>query len=222
MTAASSTTWCRCCSARCWPPSLALLIATPLSIGIALFISHYAPRRLARTLGYVIDLLAAIPSVIYGLWGALVLAPYVVPSYQWLERQPGLPAALRRARHQHRPHDPHRRDRAGGDDPADHGGHQPRGLPADARAARGGGAGARRHALGDDPDDGHPVRPVRHRQRRHARPRPRARRDDRRAARAVRLRRHHLQPHRPGQPADHPVEHRRAVPRGHRPDASTC
>ena len=65
---------------------LALLFATPLSIGIALFISHYAPRRLARTLGYVTDLLAAIPSVIYGLWGAIVLAPYVVPSYQWLER----------------------------------------------------------------------------------------------------------------------------------------
>ena len=68
---------------------LALLFATPLSIGIALFISHYAPRRLARTLGYVTDLLAAIPSVIYGLWGAIVLAPYVVPSYQWLERNLG-------------------------------------------------------------------------------------------------------------------------------------
>ncbi len=68
---------------------LALLFATPLSIGIALFISHYAPRRLARALGYVTDLLAAIPSVIYGLWGALVLAPYVVPSYQWLERHLG-------------------------------------------------------------------------------------------------------------------------------------
>ena len=68
---------------------LALLIATPLSIGIALFISHYAPRRVARTLGYLTDLLAAIPSVIYGLWGAIVLAPYVVPSYQWLERTLG-------------------------------------------------------------------------------------------------------------------------------------
>ena len=63
---------------------LALLFATPLSIGIALFISHYADRRLARSLGYVIDLLAAIPSIIYGAWGALVLAPYLVPSYQWL------------------------------------------------------------------------------------------------------------------------------------------
>ena len=68
---------------------LALLFATPLSIGIELFISHYAPRRVARTLGYLTDLLAAIPSVIYGLWGAIVLAPYVVPSYQWLERTLG-------------------------------------------------------------------------------------------------------------------------------------
>ena len=68
---------------------LALLFATPLAIGIALFISHYAPRRLARTLGYLTDLLAAIPSVIYGLWGAIVLAPYVVPSYRWLEENLG-------------------------------------------------------------------------------------------------------------------------------------
>jgi phosphate transport system permease protein len=69
--------------------ALALLFAVPLSIGIALFISHYAPRRLARTLGYVVDLLAAIPSVIYGLWGALVLAPYLVPTYRWLEEHLG-------------------------------------------------------------------------------------------------------------------------------------
>ncbi len=68
---------------------IALVIALPLSIGIALFISHYAPRRIARTLGYLTDLLAAIPSVIYGLWGALVLAPYVIPSYQWLEANLG-------------------------------------------------------------------------------------------------------------------------------------
>ena len=63
---------------------LALLLALPLSIGIALFISHYAPRRVARGLGYLTDLLAAIPSVIYGIWGATVLAPYVVPTYVWL------------------------------------------------------------------------------------------------------------------------------------------
>ena len=69
--------------------TLALLFATPLSVGIALFISHYAPRRLARTLGYVVDLLAAIPSVVYGIWGAEVLAPYVVPTYRWLAENAG-------------------------------------------------------------------------------------------------------------------------------------
>lgn len=58
-----------------WAAVLALLFAVPVSIGIALFISHYAPRRLAQPLGYVIDLLAAVPSVVFGLWGSLVLAP---------------------------------------------------------------------------------------------------------------------------------------------------
>jgi len=64
--------------------TIALLIATPLSIGIALFISHYAPRKLAAGLGYLIDLLAAIPSVVYGLWGAIVLVPVLQPFYAWL------------------------------------------------------------------------------------------------------------------------------------------
>ncbi|RJK98340.1 phosphate ABC transporter permease subunit PstC [Vallicoccus soli] len=63
---------------------LALLIATPLAIGIALFISHYAPRRAAQGLGYLVDLLAAIPSVIYGLWGIFWLAPKLVGAYRWL------------------------------------------------------------------------------------------------------------------------------------------
>jgi phosphate transport system permease protein len=48
---------------------MALILATPVAIGIALFISFYAPRRLASGLGYVVDLLAAVPSVVYGLWG---------------------------------------------------------------------------------------------------------------------------------------------------------
>jgi len=64
--------------------AIALLIAMPLSIGIALFISHYAPRRLANGLGYVIDLLAAIPSVVYGLWGGLWLVPLLAPVWSWL------------------------------------------------------------------------------------------------------------------------------------------
>lgn len=58
---------------------IALLVATPLAIGIAVFISHYAPRRLASVLGYLVDLLAAIPSVIFGLWGITVIGPGMMP-----------------------------------------------------------------------------------------------------------------------------------------------
>ncbi|SLN00950.1 Phosphate transport system permease protein PstC (TC 3.A.1.7.1) [Corynebacterium xerosis] len=64
--------------------ALALAIAIPVSIGIALFISHYAPRRLASGLGYMIDLLAAVPSVVYGLWGGIWLVPKLEPLYIFL------------------------------------------------------------------------------------------------------------------------------------------
>ncbi len=69
--------------------AIALVIATPLAIGIALFISHYANRKIAQTLGYLIDLLAAIPSVVYGLWGIQVLAPFLNPTYSWLNENLG-------------------------------------------------------------------------------------------------------------------------------------
>lgn len=72
-----------------WAALLALVIAVPLSIGVALFITHYAPRRLAQTLGYIVDLLAAVPSVVFGLWGILVLAPAVQPIYGWLTENAG-------------------------------------------------------------------------------------------------------------------------------------
>ena len=68
---------------------LALLIATPLAVGIALFVTDYAPRRLAQALGYVVDLLAAIPSIVYGFWGIAWLAPRLVPFYQWLQEHVG-------------------------------------------------------------------------------------------------------------------------------------
>ncbi|UFU05929.1 phosphate ABC transporter permease subunit PstC [Ruania halotolerans] len=68
---------------------IALVVALPLSIGIALFISHYAPRRLAQFLGYIIDLLAAIPSVIFGLWGFQWLRPLVEPVFAWLSANLG-------------------------------------------------------------------------------------------------------------------------------------
>jgi phosphate transport system permease protein len=67
-----------------WAALLALIFAIPFSIGIALFISHYAPRRIARGLGAIIDLLAAIPSVVYGAWGIYVFAPFVQPFYAFL------------------------------------------------------------------------------------------------------------------------------------------
>ena len=65
--------------------ALALLFAAPLAVAVALYISHYAPRRLAQTLGYIIDLLAAIPSVVFGIWGITVLAPLLTDNiYPWL------------------------------------------------------------------------------------------------------------------------------------------
>src|SRR5918911_4647832 len=56
---------------------IALVLAVPISVGIALFLSDLAPRRLRRLVGSLVDLLAAIPSVVYGLWGAVILAPFL-------------------------------------------------------------------------------------------------------------------------------------------------
>ena len=63
---------------------LALVIAVPLSMAIALFIAHYAPKRLSGPVAYVIDLLAAIPSVVYGLWGFFWLVPKIGPIMDWI------------------------------------------------------------------------------------------------------------------------------------------
>jgi phosphate transport system permease protein len=56
---------------------LALLIATPVSLGIAIFINEVSPRVLKQPLTYLTELLAAIPSIVYGLWGIFVLIPIV-------------------------------------------------------------------------------------------------------------------------------------------------
>ncbi|HEY0772600.1 MAG TPA: phosphate ABC transporter permease subunit PstC [Nocardioidaceae bacterium] len=69
--------------------TIALVIATPFSLGVALVVSHYAPRKLAQPVGYVIDLLAAVPSVVYGLWGIAYLGPKLGPVYGWLEQNLG-------------------------------------------------------------------------------------------------------------------------------------
>ncbi|HYE65380.1 MAG TPA: phosphate ABC transporter permease subunit PstC [Pyrinomonadaceae bacterium] len=56
---------------------IALIIAVPLSLGVAVFLVEQAPRQIARPLAFLVELLAAIPSVVYGLWGIFVLAPFL-------------------------------------------------------------------------------------------------------------------------------------------------
>lgn len=65
---------------------VAMAIAVPVAIGVALFLTHYAPRRLAGPLAFVVDLLAAVPSIVFGLWGILVLAPRLDPVAHLLQR----------------------------------------------------------------------------------------------------------------------------------------
>lgn len=69
----------------------ALLLAVPLSVAAALFISEYAPRWLAGPVGSAIELLAAIPSVVYGLWGIFVLIPAVRVFQVWFVSVTGVP-----------------------------------------------------------------------------------------------------------------------------------
>ena len=56
---------------------LALMLATPLSVGAAIFITEIAPRKIGGIVASLVELLAAIPSVIYGLWGVLIMAPWL-------------------------------------------------------------------------------------------------------------------------------------------------
>jgi phosphate transport system permease protein len=68
---------------------VALVIAVPISIACALFINEYASRRFRRPLTAVVDLLAAIPSVIYGIWGLVFLQPHLVAVSAWLSTNLG-------------------------------------------------------------------------------------------------------------------------------------
>ena len=65
---------------------LAMLMAVPVAIGIALFITYYAPRRVSYGLGYFVDLLAAVPSIVYGLWGFTFLAGNMDGLTRWLDK----------------------------------------------------------------------------------------------------------------------------------------
>jgi phosphate transport system permease protein len=72
-----------------WSALIALILGAPIAIGIALFISHYAPRRLASALGYLVDLLAAVPSIVFGLWGVIVIRPFLLPLERFLNEYLG-------------------------------------------------------------------------------------------------------------------------------------
>jgi phosphate transport system permease protein len=67
----------------------ALILAMPVALGIAIFVTQYSPRRIAGPLAYVVDLLAAVPSIIYGVWGLYVLAPRLRPIATWLNEHLG-------------------------------------------------------------------------------------------------------------------------------------
>ncbi|HKQ99596.1 MAG TPA: phosphate ABC transporter permease subunit PstC [Pyrinomonadaceae bacterium] len=81
---------------------IALVIAVPLSLGVAIFLVEQAPPRLSRPVGFLVELLASIPSVVYGLWGIFVLAPflreYVEPFlarlFGWLPLFRGTPTGI--------------------------------------------------------------------------------------------------------------------------------
>ena len=70
--------------------AIALLIAVPVSIGIALFLTDIAPRWMRGPVGVAIELLAAVPSIIYGMWGLFVFAPFMASYVEpWLDRTLG-------------------------------------------------------------------------------------------------------------------------------------
>jgi len=56
---------------------IALLIAVPLSLGVAIFLTEFAPAAIRRPIAFLVELLAAIPSVVYGLWGVFFLIPFL-------------------------------------------------------------------------------------------------------------------------------------------------
>jgi phosphate transport system permease protein len=67
----------------------ALMLAVPVAVGIALFLTHYAPVSLSRPFGAIVDLLAAVPSIVFGLWGIFVLAPKLEPIAKLLNHNLG-------------------------------------------------------------------------------------------------------------------------------------
>jgi phosphate transport system permease protein len=77
---------------------LALVISLPLSLGVAIFLSELAPRWFERVVSFLVELLAGIPSVVYGLWGIFVLVPWIRTSVEpLLSKQLGFTALFRGA-----------------------------------------------------------------------------------------------------------------------------
>ncbi len=68
---------------------LAMVMAVPVAVGVALFLTQYLPPRFAGPLSFVVDLLAAVPSIIFGLWGLTVLGPFLNPAGLWISSQLG-------------------------------------------------------------------------------------------------------------------------------------
>jgi phosphate ABC transporter permease protein PstC len=66
--------------------AIALLLGVPVAIAAALFVTELCPRRVRGPLAIIVDLLAAVPSVVWGLWGVFVLAPKLLPVEQWFAK----------------------------------------------------------------------------------------------------------------------------------------
>ena len=68
---------------------VAMAIAVPVAVGVALCLTQYLPKRASGPVSFVVDLLAAVPSIIFGLWGLTVLGPFLAPAAEWLIRHLG-------------------------------------------------------------------------------------------------------------------------------------
>jgi phosphate transport system permease protein len=78
---------------------LALLIAVPVALGSALYVTEYARPAVGRWIGYLVDVLAAVPSVVYGLWGLYFLVPRMVGLQRWMGEHLGFVPILKNSEH---------------------------------------------------------------------------------------------------------------------------
>src|SRR5207248_491558 len=180
---------------------VALVIAVPLSVGVAVFTTEMCPKAFRGPLSFFVELLAAIPSVIYGLWAMFVLVPLLSTEVEPFRQDAGVDGTVQRCSVRNR-------HAGGGNHPGDH--DHPHHFVDYARSAAGGTAtaegrraGAWGHALGDDSRRCFTQRARRNSWRNHSRTGPGARGDhgrdhgDRKSPRnrqvAVRSRIHHGQ-----------------------------